>query len=102
MRPPEPESGTSLAPGPPVPPDPTARSAACDAVWRDHRNKFFLEEARKTTRVTIGIGILVQSAIVLIFAHADYPSWRVCALGGVYLALDQHQFTDSMTAGRGR
>ena len=25
----------------------------------------------------------------------------LAALGGVYLALDQHQFTDSMTAGRG-
>src|SRR6185436_10483610 len=25
----------------------------------------------------------------------------LASLGGVYLALDQHQFTDSMTAGRG-
>jgi len=25
----------------------------------------------------------------------------LAALGGVYLALDQHQFTDQMTAGRG-
>ena len=28
-------------------------------------------------------------------------SGAIAALGGVYLALDQHQFTDSMTAGRG-
>lgn len=28
-------------------------------------------------------------------------SGALAALGGVYLALDQHQFTDSMTAGRG-
>lgn len=28
-------------------------------------------------------------------------SGMLAALGGVYLALDQHQFTDSMTAGRG-
>ena len=28
-------------------------------------------------------------------------SGLIAALGGVYLALDQHQFTDSMTAGRG-
>jgi simple sugar transport system permease protein len=28
-------------------------------------------------------------------------SGALAGLGGVYLALDQHQFTDSMTAGRG-
>ena len=28
-------------------------------------------------------------------------SGALAALGGTYLALDQHQFTDSMTAGRG-
>ena len=28
-------------------------------------------------------------------------SGMLAALGGVYLALDQHQFTDQMTAGRG-
>ena len=28
-------------------------------------------------------------------------SGALAALGGVYLALDQHQFTDGMTAGRG-
>jgi signal transduction histidine kinase len=86
MTSPEPRGGTSLAADPRVPPDLVSRSAACDAVWRDHRNQFFLEEARKTTRVTIGIGVLVQAAVVLIFAHAGYPTWRVWALGGVYLA----------------
>jgi simple sugar transport system permease protein len=32
---------------------------------------------------------------------AVLTSGALAALGGVYLALDQHQFTDSMTAGRG-
>ncbi len=32
---------------------------------------------------------------------AVISSGALAALGGVYLALDQHQFTDSMTAGRG-
>ncbi len=32
---------------------------------------------------------------------AVVTSGALAALGGVYLALDQHQFTDSMTAGRG-
>ncbi len=32
---------------------------------------------------------------------AVLSSGALAALGGVYLALDQHQFTDSMTAGRG-
>jgi general nucleoside transport system permease protein len=32
---------------------------------------------------------------------AVITSGALAALGGVYLALDQHQFTDSMTAGRG-
>ena len=32
---------------------------------------------------------------------AVVASGALAALGGVYLALDQHQFTDSMTAGRG-
>jgi general nucleoside transport system permease protein len=32
---------------------------------------------------------------------AVISSGALAGLGGVYLALDQHQFTDSMTAGRG-
>ncbi len=85
MRSQEPSSGTSLAPASSVPPDLVSRSAACDAVWRDHRNKFFLEEARKTTRVTIGLGVFVQAAVVGLFAHAGYETWRVCMLGGLYV-----------------
>ena len=33
--------------------------------------------------------------------HAVALSGMLAAMGGVYLALDQHQFTDGMTAGRG-
>ena len=44
---------------------------------------------------TVGVSVArVRWAAVLI-------AGALASLGGVYLALDQHQFTDSMTAGRG-
>jgi signal transduction histidine kinase len=69
-----------------VPPDLVSRSAACDAVWRDHRNQFFLEEARKTTRVTVTLGCLVQLVVVGVMWHAGYPSWRIAGLVILYAA----------------
>lgn len=48
-----------------------------------------------TAAATLGVPVLrVRYAAVL-------ASGALAALGGTYLALDQHQFTDSMTAGRG-
>ncbi len=81
----EPRTGTSLAPGRSVPPDLVTRSAVCDAVWRDHRNQFFLEEARKTTRLTVTLGCVVQLVTVGLFLHAGYAPWRVGMLFGLYL-----------------
>lgn len=48
-----------------------------------------------TAAATLGVPVArVRYAAVL-------ASGALAALGGTYLALDQHQFTDSMTAGRG-
>ncbi len=77
----EPPSGTSLAMN-----DAVATSAPTpDAFWRGHRNQFFLEEADATTKVTIGAGMAVHAAMVALFAHAGFPTWRVVAFGAFYL-----------------
>lgn len=44
---------------------------------------------------SLGVGVARIRWFAVLLAGA------VASLGGVYLALDQHQFTDSMTAGRG-
>jgi signal transduction histidine kinase len=69
-----------------VPPDLVSRSAACDAVWRDHRNQFFLDEAKKTTRLTIGLGVFVQLFVIGMMLHAGYDTWRVIAMASLYVA----------------
>lgn len=64
------------------------------------------------SRTTFGLRVRAVGEHPLAAASVGVPVHRVryvavlfsgalAALGGVYLALDQHQFTDSMTAGRG-
>lgn len=64
------------------------------------------------SRTTFGLRVRAVGEHPLAAASVGVPVDRVryvavlgsgalAALGGVYLALDQHQFTDSMTAGRG-
>src|SRR5262249_40978885 len=48
-------------------------------------------------RAAASVGVPVERVRYV----AVIASGALAALGGVYLALDQHQFTDSMTAGRG-
>ena len=62
------------------------RSLSADVVWRSQRDRFFLTEARRTTRFTIGAGIFVQLAIIGIFWHAGYPTWRIAAMAGLYVS----------------
>ncbi|CAN5807179.1 hypothetical protein BH11MYX3_BH11MYX3_44950 [soil metagenome] len=54
-------------------------------MWRDHRNQFFLQEARKTARLTIGLGVFVQAAVIGLLAQAGYETWRVAMLAGLYV-----------------
>ena len=78
-------SGTSLAPALHVP-APVFAAPSADAVWRSQRDRFFLSEARKTARITLGLGVLVQLLLLAIMCHAGYPTWRIGALGGLYVA----------------
>jgi signal transduction histidine kinase len=55
-------------------------------VWRSQRDRFFLSEARTTTRITLGLGILVHLLVLAMLWHAGYPTWRIGALGGLYVA----------------
>ena len=69
------------------------------SAWLLYRTPFGLRVRavgeHPAAAASVGIRVpRVQYAAVML-------SGALAALGGVYLALDQHQFTDSMTAGRG-
>lgn len=68
-------------------------------AWVVYRTPFGLrvravgEHPGAATSVGVRVRAVRYSAVIV--------SGALAALGGTYLALDQHQFTDSMTAGRG-
>ncbi len=62
------------------------RGSALDAAWRRQRDLFFVNEARTTSRKTMGFGMIVQLATFAILLHAGYPSWRIAVLAGLYVA----------------
>ncbi|MDX2092494.1 MAG: HAMP domain-containing sensor histidine kinase [Kofleriaceae bacterium] len=88
MRPDLVPGGTNLASPPRVPADFVGRptAASCNAMWRDHRNQVFVAEVRETSRLTIGLGCLVQLATLGILVLADFPLWRVIAMASLYVA----------------
>jgi signal transduction histidine kinase len=53
-------------------------------VWRGRRNFFFIEEARSVSKWAMALGALVHAAAIVIFAVADYPTWRWAAIGALY------------------
>jgi signal transduction histidine kinase len=61
------------------------RSNAVDAAWRRQRDIFFVTEARKTSRLMIGLGIFVNVSTLAVLYQAGYPSWRIGALGALYI-----------------
>ena len=77
MTPASTEAGTPLAQRPAV--------AATDAVWRNHRDQFFLREARSTSKLMSVIGCVVFAAMVGILVDASYPTWRIVAMVVTYL-----------------
>lgn len=77
-------SGTALAAAGNVPPPPGPIPA--EAAWRRQRDLFFVNEARKTTFLTMGLGLIVQASMFGILFLADYPTWRIDALFGLYIA----------------
>ena len=54
-------------------------------VWRGRRNHFFIEEARSVTRWAMLLGAAIHAALILILAHAEYPTWRIVGVGAAYL-----------------
>lgn len=77
--------GTSLADMPAVPPPPTGLRSP-ETAWRRQRDLFFVQEARKTSRAMLGLGVLVQLASFGLMLHAEYPAWRVGTLALLWVA----------------
>jgi ABC-type uncharacterized transport system permease subunit len=67
--------------------------------WLMYRTPFGLRlrAVGEHPSAALSVGVAVQK----VRWYAVALSGAIAGLGGAYLALDQHQFTDSMTAGRG-
>src|SRR5450432_1165129 len=76
---------------------------ATDAVWRNHRDQFFLRQAKNTSKLFGVIGCLVFVAMIAILANADYPTWRIVAAIVLYSAfLAGHRLVIRSTRVQGR
>lgn len=84
MSPEETLAGTSLAHAGAVA-DPSMTATTPETVWRGQRNQFFFEEARKTSRVMMGLGCLVQASVFALFFAGGYPLWRIGSVGALYV-----------------
>jgi signal transduction histidine kinase len=72
--------GTTLAQPPPV------QDVGAGAVWRQQRDRYFLSDAPKTSKLTQIGGCAMQAVTIVILIEAGYPTWRIVALAGVYVA----------------
>jgi signal transduction histidine kinase len=89
--------GTSLAKPADVPPHAAGRPTP-DAVWRMQRDRFFLHEARSTSRRLQLGGAAASLGTMAILYHAGYPGWRLLAALGLYLAFGvSHRMAISKT-----
>ncbi|MGE0403052.1 MAG: sensor histidine kinase [Kofleriaceae bacterium] len=87
MRTEESCAGTSLADAVLVPEAAAAPTTPIpDSLWRGQRNQFFYETANKTSRVVIGLGVIMQFATLVILYFAGTEMWRIGVLGGLYAA----------------
>lgn len=73
-------AGTTLATAPAV--SESARPSS--DVWRGRRNLYFIEEAKTVTRWAVALGALVHVSVLCLLVNAEYPTWRIVALGGLY------------------
>jgi signal transduction histidine kinase len=73
-------SGTMLAPATHV------HEVGPGALWRAQRDRFFLSEAPKSTKLTFACGLFVQLSLLGILCEAGYPQARILALAAVYLS----------------
>jgi signal transduction histidine kinase len=54
------------------------------ADWRGRRNRYFVEEASKMTRIAMMGGLLVHMAMLWILTAGGLAMWRVGAVAGVF------------------
>lgn len=72
-------------------------------VWRRNRDEFFVNESRRTSKVIVSAGILVQALVIGLVAQANYETWRVIALAAGYLAfVVGHKLIIRQAIGRAR
>ena len=82
-------AGTTLAREPSVPERPSE-------AWRGRRNRYFVEEAAKMTRFAMIVGLFVHAGMLAILAAGGVATWRVAAVGALFLAFGalQRMFRD--------
>ncbi|HEY5947612.1 MAG TPA: HAMP domain-containing sensor histidine kinase [Kofleriaceae bacterium] len=73
-------AGTTLALDAAVPESPRPAD-----VWRGRRNYYFIEETRTITRWAMLLGGVVHAGTLAILADAGYPTWRIVAVGCVFV-----------------
>jgi signal transduction histidine kinase len=73
-------AGTTLAVDAPV-----SEAPRPSDIWRGRRNFYFIAEARTISRWVMLLGGFVHVAVIGTLVHADYPAWRVAAIGGGYV-----------------
>jgi two-component system, NtrC family, sensor histidine kinase HydH len=59
--------------------------AVSGEVWRGHRNRYFLINARRSHTVMMIGGSLFQAAVIVALACGGLATWRLIAIGGAFL-----------------
>jgi signal transduction histidine kinase len=60
--------------------------AVSGEVWRGHRNRYFLINAKRSHTMMMLGGALFQAAVICALAVGGLATWRLVGLGGVFLA----------------
>ncbi|HUJ59195.1 MAG TPA: HAMP domain-containing sensor histidine kinase [Kofleriaceae bacterium] len=71
-------------------------------VWRGQRNLFLLEEVQGMPRWLMGVGAALHLLVLGILVHAGYPTWRVIAVGLVFVVFAAVQRTFARHARQAR
>jgi signal transduction histidine kinase len=77
--------GTSLADVVRVP-EAAPTTPIPDSLWRGQRNQVFFETANKTSRVVLGLGCMMQLAMLGLLYAGGTEVWRILAVAGLYAA----------------
>ena len=82
MSPPQRASGTSLADAMSV--SEALPASTPESLWRGQRNQLFYESRKQTSRLVIGLGLVMQAATLAILYASGMDLWRIIALAGLY------------------